>query len=217
MPERVLSPRAFARFRAGGLAAAVVILAAVGVLGAQELWYSAQHADEKLTLAGIGNFGRMNPRLYRGAQPTDAGFAALKTLGIETVVRFSLGEEGAAAEGREVTALGMRFVDLPWSVESTPTRDEVRTFLTLLRDHPAERVFVHCKAGADRTGVMVAVSRIALDHWTPAAAIDEMRAFHYQPLFHPQLQAFVERFAAGWTSQRDDAAFFASAPPAGTP
>jgi protein tyrosine/serine phosphatase len=136
----------------------------------------------------------MSDRLYRGAQPSPEGFEALKTIGIDTVVRFSLGEEGSAAERAQVEKLGMHFVNLPWSSVHEPAADQVTAFLGLLRDHPERKVFVHCKAGSDRTGVMVALSRIALDHWTPAEAIDEMKAFHYRYVFLPHLQSYVETF-----------------------
>ena len=177
-------------------AGAVVVMALGVVVAAQEAWRAVSHGDEKLSLSGVGNFGRMSDHLYRGAQPTDDGFASLRSMGIETVVRFSLGEEGSTAERKVVEGLGMQFVNLPWSSVHEPTSEQVVTFLTLLRDHPDYKVFVHCKAGSDRTGVMVALSRIALDRWTVADALDEMKAFHYRYVFLPHLQAYVEAFPA---------------------
>ncbi len=176
------------------------LLAAIVVVAAQEAWYAASYRSEKLSLEGIANFGRISDHLYRGAQPSDEGFAALKKLGVNTDVRFSLGEEGSAAERRVVEGLGMHFVNLPWSAVHQPTPDEVVTFLSLLRDHPDRTVFVHCKAGSDRTGVMIALSRITLDHWTVAQALDEMKAFHFRPLFLPNLETYVETFPARLTT-----------------
>src|SRR5260221_5734548 len=106
-------------------------------------------------------------------------------MGIETVVRLSLGEEGSAAERAVVESLGMRHVNLPWSSVHDPNADQVVAFLTLMKENPDRKIFVHCKAGADRTGVFVALYRIAIDHWTPARAIDEMKAVHYRLEFLP--------------------------------
>jgi tyrosine-protein phosphatase SIW14 len=179
----------------------LVTLPPLAVVAGQEVLWAVSHRDEKLALDGVANFGRMNDRLYRGAQPTAAGFARLRDMGVQTVVRLSLGEEGSAAERSVVESLGMRFVNLPWSSVHDPNADQVLAFLTLMKEDPDRRVFVHCKAGADRTGVFVALYRIAFDHWTPARAIDEMKAFHYRRLFLPHLQAYVEQFPARLSSE----------------
>ena len=168
----------------------------ITTLAAQETWRAFSFSEEKWSVEGIDNFGRVSPELYRGAQPDAAGFVELKKLGINTVVRLSLGDEGAAAEKDIVEALGMRFVALPWSTMREPERDKVLAFVSLMRDHPDQKVFVHCKRGADRTGVFVAAYRIALDHWTPTQAMAEMNAFHYHYLFLPHLQRYVETFPA---------------------
>ena len=179
---------------------ALVTVLTVGV-AAEELRRAISHREEKLSLDGVGNFGRMNTRLYRGAQPTDEGFAQLRSLGIDTVVRLSLGEEGSAAERAVVESLGMKFVNLPWSSVHDPNPDQIVAFLMLVKEHPNRKIFVHCKAGSDRTGTFVALYRIAVDHWTPARAIDEMKAFHYRYVFLPHLQIYVETFPTRLTSE----------------
>jgi protein tyrosine phosphatase (PTP) superfamily phosphohydrolase (DUF442 family) len=181
------------------LLAALLVVA--GAIGAYELRWGLSHRDEKLSVDGISNFGRMNARLYRGAQPTAEGFANLRRFGVDVVVRLSLNEEAAESEQRLVESLGMSFVSLPWSTVHRPNDDQVATFLRLVRGHPDRTFFVHCKAGADRTGVFVAAYRIAFDRWTPDAAIDEMKAFRFRTLFLPHLQAYVEEFPAKLNSE----------------
>jgi len=173
---------------------AAVVLALIAAAAADEVRQNDSHRDEKSTIDGVANFGRMNDRLVRGAQPTLEGFVRLRDLGVGTVVRLSLGDEGGAAERTIVEGLGMRFIGLPWSSVHDPQPEQVLAFLSFVRTHPGERIFVHCKAGADRTGVFVALYRIAIDHWSAAAAIDEMKAFHYRRAFLPHLQTYVEAF-----------------------
>ena len=170
-------------------------------VAAEEVWQAVSHRSEKLSVEGVGNFGRVDHRLYRGAQPSAAGFAARKAMGIQTVVRLSLGEEGSAAEKNDVESLGMSFINLPWSSVREPRTDLVLAFLKFMRENPDRQIFVHCKAGSDRTGVMVALYRIAFDRWTAAQAVDEMKAFHYRFLFLPHLQAYVEAFPGRLASE----------------
>lgn len=181
--------------------AAAVVLPLTVAVAAEELRRAVSHRDEKLSIEGVNNFGRMNERLYRGAQPTPEGFAHLRALGIDTVVRLSLNEEAAAEEQALVESLGMRFVGLPWSTVNVPTTEHVAEFLKLVKGHPDRRIFVHCKAGSDRTGVFIALYRIVMDRWTPDQAIDEMKAFHYRYLFLPHLQEYVETFPARLSSE----------------
>lgn len=170
-------------------------------VGAEELRCAAAYRDQKRTVRGINNFGQVSDRLYRGAQPTTEGFAQLKAMGIDTVVRLSMGEEGSEAERRVVESHGMRFVNLPWSSVHDPNADQIAAFLTLLKDHPNRTFFVHCKAGADRTGVFIALYRIVFERWSTERALDEMKAFHYRYIFLPHLQSYVESFPSKLSSE----------------
>jgi len=183
-----VSPR---RWRWPAMIAVAAVLAFAGFV---ELRDAFADADEKLSLPGVANFGRLSARFYRGAQPEVSAYPSLKALGIDTVVRLSTGEEFIAGERERVEALGMHFVSLPWRAADVPTPAQVAAFLGLLHDHPERTVFVHCREGVDRTGVMVALYRVALEHWPVDRAIDEMKAFHYHYLLHPHLQDYVENF-----------------------
>jgi protein tyrosine/serine phosphatase len=55
-----------------------------------------------------------------------------------------------------------------------PEMKDVVRFLRLAGDPARRPVFVHCKHGADRTGMMVAFYRIVRQGWTKKQAIREM-------------------------------------------
>ncbi len=149
---------------------------------------------QELALAGVPNFGRVTPNLYRGAQPTGRGFQELQRLGVEMVVNFRDERGKIEAERRTVERLGLRYVSIPWSASHNPTSQQVAEFLELLRANPQSKIFVHCHKGADRTGAMVAAYRIAEQRWTPPQAIQEMRAYHYHHFWLSNLQRYVEDF-----------------------
>jgi len=55
-----------------------------------------------------------------------------------------------------------------------PEDKEVVRFLQIVTDKDRTPVFVHCKRGADRTGTMCAIYRIAVQGWSKDEAIEEM-------------------------------------------
>ena len=152
-------------------------------------------AADRLPLAGLPNFGIVSDRVYRGAQPDTAGFTELKKLGIDIVVDLRHETGHIRGERRLVEAQGMRYVSIPWRGTDEPKVEQVAEFLSLLRDNPERRVFVHCRRGSERTGVMVACYRMSRDHWTPERALAEMQAFGFRSRFR-HLTRFVREFPA---------------------
>jgi tyrosine-protein phosphatase SIW14 len=147
------------------------------------------------TLQGVPNFGKATPTLYRGGQPNKEGFANLAKLGIDIVVDL---RGTRAGERRTVTGLGMKYVPIPW--RCFHPHDEVfAQFLTLLRENPGKKVFVHCKVGDDRTGMDIAAYRMAEQGWTAEDAEKEMAVYGVD-WFHrticPGLATYEEHFPA---------------------
>ena len=152
---------------------------------------------EKLKLDGLGNGGKINDALFRGAQPRAEGIKELKNLGVTTIVDLR-GEDPdkVAWERRQAESLGIRFVSIPVSGWSPPSNDQVAAFLALFRNHPKETVFVHCRFGDDRTGVFVATYRMAYQGWPAQQAMNEMYFFGFNGFWHPSMKAFIRDFPA---------------------
>ena len=162
---------------------------------------------EKLHLAGVPNAGKISDQLFRGAQPRGGGLEQLKKVGITTIVDLRSEDSSARErEKREAEALGIHFVSIPVSGWSAPSRDQVAQFLSLFGEKSA-RVFVHCRFGEDRTGVFVAIYRMAIEKWPVDAAVKEMYFFGYNGFWHRAMSAYVRKFPALLSST---AAFAAS-------
>lgn len=163
---------------------------------------------EKLRIAGIPNSGKINDRLYRGAQPRDPGMLELKKLGITTIV--DLRDEDPVRSGWEekrAESLGIRFVHLPVSGWTPPTNAQIAQFLSIFRDNPQDRVFVHCRYGEDRTGVFIATYRMTFEKLPADQALKEMYYFGFNGFWHPSMAAFVRDFPARLTAAPAFAAF----------
>lgn len=151
------------------------------------------------SLRGVPNFGQVTPTLYRGAQPNQEGFANLARAGVNIVVDL----RGSAGEQRIVTALGMRYVAIPWQCYR-PHDEPIAQFLLLLRQNPGKKVFVHCRQGDDRTGMEIAAYRMVEQGWTAEEAGREMEFYGANWLHRivcRGLAAYEEAFPARFRSE----------------
>ena len=147
-------------------------------------------ADAALAAIGIDNFGKVNDKYFRGAQPKGEDFKALSALGVKLVI--DLASEGAGSEEAESRAAGMSFVRIPMTTRQVPSPAVIAQFLSLVNDPANQPVYVHCQGGRHRTGAMTAVYRMTHDKWTADQAYAEMRKYEFEGLIsHPELKSFV--------------------------
>src|SRR3954470_16173398 len=73
--------------------------------------FAAAKGSKNSSGVTISNFGQMDERFYRGAQPKEDEYNQLAALGIKTVV--DLQEKPKGYEKAAVEALGMRYVNIP--------------------------------------------------------------------------------------------------------
>jgi protein tyrosine/serine phosphatase len=125
----------------------------------------------------LENFGLVDGRIYRGEQPGENDYAALKALGITTIVDLRGDSEDYARSRAE--AAGLKYVNIPMKPKKTPTDAEAARFLEVVDSSAGESLYVHCAGGRHRTGAMVAIYRMAKNGWTVDRAYDEMKAYDY--------------------------------------
>jgi protein tyrosine/serine phosphatase len=143
----------------------------------------------------IKNFGQMDERFYRGAEPKGReDFEALKGLGIRTVI--DLQEKPEPAERGEVESLGMRYVNIPMVDKAYPRPEWVAQFLKTVDDPATGKFFVHCAGGRHRTGSMGAVYRFEKYGWGYEQVYAEMKQFDFYTSWgHGEFKTFVEDYA----------------------
>lgn len=124
---------------------------------------------QPLKLQGVENFYKVSDQLYRGAQPTAEGMEQLKKLGIKTVINL----RSLHSDREEIGDVNLTYEHIymkPWH----PEDEDLVRFLKIVTDPNRAPAFVHCQRGADRTGTMCAVYRIAVQGWSRTDAIEEM-------------------------------------------
>lgn len=134
------------------------------------------------------NYKQIDEHLSRSAQPVYEDFVWLKTQGVTDIINFRTGFGGDAAflsEKHIVEGLGMKYHQIA-SITARPQNNNIEKFLNLMQEilQNNRKAHIHCKAGADRTGMYAYVYESVHDIATQGARIKEwMTMGHHFQLF----------------------------------
>ncbi|HEY8410570.1 MAG TPA: tyrosine-protein phosphatase [Pyrinomonadaceae bacterium] len=177
-----------------------VFVAVFAFVLASSITAFSQQSDIK-----IKNFGQMDDRFYRGAQPKEEDYKQLAAIGIKTIV--DLTDNPKDYEKRDAEAAGMRYVNLPMSDKDYPPAATIDQFLKLVDDPSTGKFYVHCAGGRHRTGVMGAVYRFNHYNWNYDQVYAEMKKYDFYTRFgHGEMKKFVEDYAASFHNRTASAA-----------
>jgi protein tyrosine/serine phosphatase len=144
---------------------------------------------QKIEKRGLPNFNKVSDDLYRGAQPTAEGMKELKKMGIKTIINL----RSFHSDRRKMAGTDFNYEHImmkPWHAED----EDVVRFLKIVTDKNKMPVFIHCQHGADRTGTLSAIYRIAIQGWPVEEAIREMKigGFGYHVVWK-NLESYLKR------------------------
>jgi len=137
----------------------------------------------------LPNLYQVSDTLYRGAQPSAAGFRELRKMGVKTIVSL----RQYHSDEKLLSGTGLNYFNIPISA-SDPHKADFQKFLDIAADPQMQPVFVHCQHGADRTGTAVALYRIKVQGWDREEAIRELRegGYGYHKIFKDILRLIRE-------------------------
>src|SRR5215469_9808721 len=130
-----------------------------------------------------------------GPQPRREDLPALAKMGVKTVLDLRGGPIHKPREQKEVEAVGMNYISIRLSGFFAPSYQQIDRILAVLMDPNRAPVFVHCRRGDDRAGMVVACYRIVHDHWTNERALAEARE-HGISRFEVLMRNYVRHFNA---------------------
>src|SRR6478672_499733 len=169
------------------LAAILTTLALTVVAQAQNV------TSQDFSAVKIKNFGQMDERFYRGAQPKEQDYKALAELGIKTVI--DLTDDPKPYEKSSVESLGMKYINIPMVERKYPTEEATRMFLKVASDPATGKFFVHCAGGRHRTGAMGAVYRYQFYDWNFDQVYTEMKKYDFYTSWgHGAFKDFVRDY-----------------------
>jgi protein tyrosine/serine phosphatase len=129
--------------------------------------------------------------VLRGAAVGKDGYATLKALGVKTVIDLRTTEN----ERKQVEAAGMTAIAIPIEMSRDGLKEKVDRVVALMASTANQPVYVHCRHGQDRTGIVIAAYRMKQQGWSQVAAETEMQAFGFNDVW-VNFKKFIRRYGA---------------------
>ena len=143
------------------------------------------------------NYAKLNDKVSRSAQPLAEDFVWLKEQGVTDIINFRTMYTPAIDfdEKAVVEALGMKYHNIP-SVTIKPSEKKVKHFLKLTDkiSKKGGKVHIHCKAGADRTGMYAFLFKMHKHIGTLEENIAEWIAMGHDTNRYPDLISWAKKF-----------------------
>lgn len=145
------------------------------------------------------NFSQVAPGVYRSNQPDHRRFAAYQQMGIRTILnlRGALDQAPFKFEEESCRQLGLELVTVQLSARSAPQRKKLLELVGALRDLDRP-MLIHCKSGADRTGLAAGLYVMVCEGATVEEAMRQLslRHLHIRRTATGILDHFFEVYAA---------------------
>ena len=120
----------------------------------------------KIDSLGLNNLYQVDDGIFRSEQPNNQAFANLEKYGITEVVNLRYWHSDNKKAGKLILhRVPMRAGKIK--------EDNVVQVLKIIKNRKGN-ILIHCKHGADRTGLIIAMYRIVFQNWTKEQAIEEM-------------------------------------------
>jgi protein tyrosine phosphatase (PTP) superfamily phosphohydrolase (DUF442 family) len=164
-------------------------------------WLDSLFVDHALLRLSWRNWSVVEPgRLFRSNHPLPWQLEqAQRRHGLRSVINLRGHREhcGSDALGRaKAHTLGLIHADAPFESRGAPHKDRILRLAGLFADLP-EPLLIHCKSGADRTGLVAGIW-LLLQGRGVSAALDQLhwRFGHVRASRTGVLDAFFESYAA---------------------
>ena len=143
---------------------------------------------KKIVTTELENFYQLNDSIYRCEQPDKKAFKELEKLGFKSDLNLRQNHsDNDELKKRDIESYRVK-------IESADIEEkDIIKALRIIVQAPKPLV-VHCKHGADRTGIVIAMYRIVICNWSKKQAIAELKngGYHFQTKYKNIIQ-FIQQ------------------------
>lgn len=170
------------------------VLAFLALLLAAFLWYVPGDGHELFWPKRWGVV--QEGAIYRSGEPTpSATRRVVARHGIRTIIDLGAHTPGTPEETTAATLaeeLGVKRYRFGLIGDATGDPNDYVLALRIMNDPAHQPVWVHCAAGSERTGCLVALHRVINDGWTPDDAYAETHRYDHRK--NPYLKPMFEQW-----------------------
>ena len=154
-----------------------------------------------ITFQGIPkNYSKITNTLSRSAQPMKDDFTWLKEQGVTDIINFrTMTVSGVDFDEKElVEKLGMKYHNIS-SITRNPKEENIAEFLNTVDsiEKNGGKTHVHCKAGADRTGMYVYIYKTLKGIGDRLSNQSEMISMGHNQKLYPDLLPWINKYLNG--------------------
>jgi len=138
-------------------------------------------------------------RILRGPSPARETVYDLHGKGVVSIVNLQIED---TRQKELIERLGMKFFHIPIVDHTAPTVEQIEEFIEIALEEDNLPLYVHCFAGFERTGTMIASYRI-YDGWHCEDAID----YNYREVRWPLMDCqkeIVREYARKLETEREE-------------
>lgn len=129
----------------------------------------------------IPNYQTVEEGLTRGGRPTQKDLEWLRSQGFKTIINLEDSDSAVAQEKKWADKLGFDTVNAPMDVFETPSETKTAQLLAILNDPLVNGpIYIHCKEGRDRTGLLVGLHRVLNRGWDAKTSYKEMLKYGFR-------------------------------------
>ena len=127
----------------------------------------------------VPNLYKVDSGIYRCAQPNKQAFKELSQIGVAISINLRYFE----TDKRKIKGIDIQLFHIKMFA-SKCKENEIIAVLRLIQNRQ-DAVVIHCKHGADRTGLVIALYRIVFQGWDKESAIEELEqgGYHFHQVF----------------------------------